>query len=99
MDERMITSNLYPLVATANTTRVAGVDDIGTSVAVSRLIYIQGSNAVILAPEDRPAFGAAATTLIHFPIDAPVLLNPPRPGRGPLAHLGVRGPDHRERAC
>lgn len=76
MDAMMSTADLYPLVATANTTRVTAVDSIGTAIAASRLIFIRGANAVILAPTDNAALAAAATTLIHFPVDAPILLNP-----------------------
>ena len=67
---------LYPLVATANTTRIGAVDDIGTAIALSRFGFVHGSNTVILAPENQPALSAAASTLVHFPLDGPVLLNP-----------------------
>ena len=72
----LFTRFLYPAVATPNTTRIAAVDDIGTAVALSRFGWLHGSNAVILAPVNQPALDAAASTLVHFPIDAPILLNP-----------------------
>lgn len=60
-----------------NTTRVFGRGPYQTNVAVTQLVFGRRSNAVILASSEHPLDAIAALSLVHQPIDGPVLLSSP----------------------
>ncbi|HHY33655.1 MAG TPA: LysM peptidoglycan-binding domain-containing protein [Firmicutes bacterium] len=60
-----------------NTTRVFGRGPYQTNVAVTQLVFGRRSNAVILASSEHPLDAVAALSLVHQPIDGPVLLSHP----------------------
>jgi hypothetical protein len=69
-----------PLVATKNTTRVAGADPVADAAGVARAVFpsaAQGTHptAVTLAPTDSWQAAIAASVLMAAPIHAPVLLS------------------------
>ncbi|AWK52562.1 cell wall-binding repeat 2 family protein [Clostridium beijerinckii] len=59
---------------TLNTTRICGTDSVDTSIEVSRIGFTNMKpNAVILINENEVFDGIAATSLVHHPINAPIL--------------------------
>ncbi|MGE5588510.1 MAG: cell wall-binding repeat-containing protein [Clostridia bacterium] len=60
-----------------NTTRVFGRGPYHTNVAVTQLVFGRRSNAIVLASSERPLDAIAALSLVHQPIDGPVLLCSP----------------------
>ncbi|MGE5574385.1 MAG: cell wall-binding repeat-containing protein [Bacteroidota bacterium] len=76
-------------VDSPNTTRVFGRGPYQTNVAASQLVFGRRSNAVILASSEQPLDALAALSLVHQPIDGPVLLSSPD-GLDPVIQDEVR---------
>lgn len=87
---------LYPVAATAHTTRVGSPDPTATAIAAARFVWAAFPvNTATLAPVDLAAVALAAVNLVHFPLNGPVLLTPrdaldPRVARG-LERLAPEG--------
>lgn len=67
-----------PISDTANTTRVNFDDIFAYNVAVTNIIYPSSNiswrpNAVIMVPYDRWQYGVCASSIVHFPINAPIM--------------------------
>lgn len=68
-----LTMNLCPL--TLNTTRICGRDAVDFSVEISKIGFSNMKpNAIILVNKTEVFDGIAAAPLVHFPINAPILL-------------------------
>lgn len=66
--------NLKTCPITLNTTRICGTDPINTAVEISKIGFSSMKpNAVILVNRSEVFDGIAASPLVHFPIDAPIL--------------------------
>ena len=66
--------SMVPCPTTLNTTRVCGVDSIEIANNVSFITFTtMRPNAIILVNKKEVFDGIAASPLIHFPIDAPIL--------------------------
>ncbi len=76
-------------VDSPNTTRVFGRGPYQTSVAATQLVFGRRSNAVILASVEQPLDAMAALSLVHQPIDGPVLLGSPE-GIDPVVRDEIR---------
>lgn len=75
-------THFWPM-ATLNTLRIAGADGVELGIAVSRTVYPRRQvpwrpGAVILAPVESLEHAFAAAPLVHFPLNAPLLLTPAR---------------------
>lgn len=69
---------VQPFTNTADTTRVNFDDMYGFNVAVSNIIYPSTDvgwrpHSVILVPNDRWQYGVCASSIVHFPINAPIM--------------------------
>ncbi|MDP4145332.1 MAG: cell wall-binding repeat-containing protein [Bacillota bacterium] len=59
---------------TLNTTRICGIDDVNFAVKISKIGFSNMKpNAVILVNKNEIFDGIAASPLVHFPINAPIL--------------------------
>jgi Cell wall binding domain 2 (CWB2) len=72
----------FPIVATKNTTRVAGADPIADAAGVALAVYPSAGTgthptAVVLAPSDDWQAAIASSVLMSAPIRAPILLSGP----------------------
>ncbi len=70
----------FPIVATKNTTRVAGADPIADAAGVALAVYPSAGTgthppAVVLAPSDDWQAAIASSVLMSAPIRAPILLS------------------------
>lgn len=66
--------NIRECPLTLNTTRICGINPIDTAVEISQMGFSNMKpNAVILVNKNEVFDGIAASSLVHFPIDAPVL--------------------------
>jgi hypothetical protein len=71
----------FPLIATKNTTRVAGIDPTADAAAVALAVYPSAAagthpQAVTIAPSDDWQAALASAVLMAPPIRAPILLSP-----------------------
>lgn len=67
-------SNFGGCQFTLNTTRICANNPIDMSIEISQIGFIDmNANAVILVNEDEVFDGIAASSLVHFPINAPIL--------------------------
>ena len=72
----------FPIVATKNTTRVAGADPVADAAGVALAVYPSAGTgthpqAVVLAPSDDWQAAIASSVLMSAPIRAPILLSGP----------------------
>lgn len=90
----------FPLIATKNTTRVAGADPVSDAAGVALAVYPSAApgthpGAVVLAPTDNWQAALAASVLMAPPIRAPVLLSGssalPEPTAAALRQLAPTG--------
>lgn len=70
-----------PAIDTLNTTRILGRNIFQFNTYLTKLVYPSTNidwrpNAVILAPNTSYHYGLAATPIIHFPINAPIIFTP-----------------------